>query len=345
MAKGMSVAGGRGVKSSVVQRTLYLMKELKSPVQRIWEVHGFDDSHARGRPLPTLPEYGNIPEVNRDADTVQQTWNNLQAEITSLQKQVEDAEKKMKDLESEKQLIKEMKKILKESKSTAKVHTRSLGEVKEATRDARLLRRFTPISAFKSDQDPHYFQHLSNTPPVAFEWEELTDTHSNRQPLPQPSPSSPPPQETKSSLTSTQIQAQINELYSNRRTLKAKITQLETKARKMCRLQPEVAYLQACSEFYLLRQQEETETRIAMEQARVFRRVMGLTVNQREFQKEKVTLQKWKVSAEREQNLIFDARAGGREKAPEEKENDQEAERFEEAEVISYNPERENEES
>jgi len=326
------------------------MKESKSPAQRIWEVHGFDDGHARGRPLPTLPEYGNIPEVNRDADTVQHTWDSLQAEIKSLQKQVEGTEQQMKDLESEKQLIQEMKKLLKDktlfppksSKSTSKSATRSPEQVKQTENNAKLLRPFTPISAFKRDEDPHFFEHLSNAPPVSFEWEELTDAPVNNQPR-QPSPQSSPQEGTHSPSTA-QLHTQISGLYSHRRTLKNKISQLESKARKMCRLQPEVAYLQACSEFYLLRQQEETETRIAMEQARVFRRVMGLTVNQREFQKEKVALQEWRVLAEREQTLIFDARAGGRERPPESRDEEGKEAEDEDEEGVDYNPDQESDE-
>jgi hypothetical protein len=80
----------------------------------------------------------------------------------------------------------------------------------------------------------------------------------------------------------------------------------------MCKLSPEVAYLQACSEFYLLRQQEEVEGRIAVEQARVFKRKMGPTVNEKELLKEDQTLKEWRATADRHQTMVFDARQGGR---------------------------------
>jgi Mitochondrial ribosomal protein S25 len=315
------------------------MKELKTPVRRIWEVHGFDDSYARGRPLPSLPEYGNIPEVNRDADAVEHTWNSIQAEITSLQKQVEDAEKEITALESEKQLISEMQQLLKDKpkpKRKSKSKNPWKGEpppegfeiLAKADLNTTSLHPFTPISVFKrKSQDPYYFRRFFNPPPVTFEWEELPETPA--EPL-LPSKTHP----------SVQLQEKLDVVYSHRRTLKAKIIKLESKARKMCRLQPEVAYLQACSEFYLGRQQEETETRIAMEQAKVFRRKMGPTVNEREFEKEHLELKEWKVMAEREQMLIYDARAGGREASPGEKE-EKEGEDYDETAAINYNPDQE----
>ena len=93
-----------------------------------------------------------------------------------------------------------------------------------------------------------------------------------------------------------------------RRDFTQRIVKLESRRRQLCRLTHEVAYLQACSEFYLLRQQEELETRIAIEQARCFRRKMGPTVNEMEMAKEQVTLNQWRASAERQQTLMIDAR-------------------------------------
>jgi len=314
------------------------MKELKTPLQRIREIHGFDDSHARGRPLPSLPEYGNIPEVNRDADAIQHTWNSLQAEITSLQKQVEDTEKEITALESEKHLISDMEQLLKPKYPKSQSRNPWKGEkppegfevLAEADLYTTSLRPFTPISVFKGkEQDPNYFRHFFNPPPVTFQWEQLPETPAE------------PPTAAPEIHPSIQLKEKLDILYSRRRTLKAKIMQLESKARKLCRLQPEVAYLQACSEFYLMRQQEETGTRIAMEQAKVFRRLMGPTVNEREFQKEHVALKDWKVAAEREQNLIYDARAGGREKAPGERAEKEGEEDDDETDAIEYNSDRE----
>lgn len=91
---------------------------------------------------------------------------------------------------------------------------------------------------------------------------------------------------------------------------------LEKRALKMCKLSPEEAYLQACSEFYILRQQEEVETRIAIEQARCFRRQLGPTVNEKELQKEQKILSQWKAKAERQQTLLIDARRGGQKNGP-----------------------------
>lgn len=92
------------------------------------------------------------------------------------------------------------------------------------------------------------------------------------------------------------------------KSLSDKVHRLQKQSRKMSRLAPEVAYLQACSEFYLLRQQEEVEARIALEQARCFGRELAPTVNETELVKEQKTLREWKTIANRQFTLIDQAR-------------------------------------
>jgi Mitochondrial ribosomal protein S25 len=88
-------------------------------------------------------------------------------------------------------------------------------------------------------------------------------------------------------------------MRDQKRALRIEIHRLQKKLRKMLRLSKEEAYLQACSEFYLLRQQEEVETRIAIEQARAFGRNLGASVNEIELRKEQKTLNEWHIKAKR----------------------------------------------
>jgi len=93
-------------------------------------------------------------------------------------------------------------------------------------------------------------------------------------------------------------------LKAERKSILKEAQSLEKEADKMQRLDDEVAYLQACSEFYILRQQEEVENRIAIEQATCFGREMGPTAHDKQFTKEKQTLFQWKQDAERLANLM-----------------------------------------
>lgn len=107
-------------------------------------------------------------------------------------------------------------------------------------------------------------------------------------------------------------QSQVKEFRDRIKFLGNQIHRLQRKTRKMLKLSPEVAYLQACSEFYLLRQQEEVETRVAVEQARVFKRQMGPSVNEKEIIKEQHTLQEWRATAHRHHTMMVDAKRGGK---------------------------------
>jgi hypothetical protein len=187
------------------------MQEVKPPTERYAEIHGFDESQARGRPCETLPEYGNIPEVNKEVDNILQTWNEITADLNNLLNH---------------------RQVLRDELKTLMAGKPDNGQVKE-----------------------------------------LRD----------------------------RVKFVGNQIHRSQR-----------KTRKMCKLSPEVAYLQACSEFYLLRQQEEVEGRIAVEQARVFKRKMGPTVNEKELLKEDQTLKEWRATADRHQTMVFDARQGGR---------------------------------
>lgn len=184
------------------------MQETKPPTRRYQEIHGFDESKARGRPCSSLPPFGNIPEPNRDVDNILRTWSNITGELEN---------------------------TLRER------------EFLRSRREEELSRR-------------------STTSPV------------------------------------------LTTLRDRIKSLSDKVHRLQKQSRKMSRLAPEVAYLQACSEFYLLRQQEEVEARIALEQARCFGREMAPTVNETELVKEQQTLREWKTIANRQFTLIDEAR-------------------------------------
>src|SRR5579859_196600 len=103
----------------------------------------------------------------------------------------------------------------------------------------------------------------------------------------------------------------VDSLLERRKEINVEINALKMKIQEMGRIKPEVAYLQACSEFYLLRQQEEVEAQISLEQARAFRRQMGPTVNEVELEREHRTLQDWRADAVRIFGLTWSKKRGG----------------------------------
>src|SRR5436853_3220740 len=179
---------------SVVRRTLYLMKETKAPTERYHEIHGFDESQARGRPQGKFPQFGNIQEVNEDVEKILKIWREITTEL-----------------------------------------------------DKNLHRR-------KARKD------------------EVAEIKENTTPL------------------TDQQKETLAILRQEIKHIDILIHRLQKKVRKMTRLSPQRAYLQACSEFYLLRQQEEVEQRIANEQARAFGLTMVPSVNEREIEKEQAVL-------------------------------------------------------
>jgi seryl-tRNA synthetase len=185
------------------------MRETKAPPQRYQEIHGFDESGARGRPCRELPPFGNIQEPNKDVDKILNTWE----QITS-------------DLEN-------------------------------TLQQRKLLRSQVNLVLSKKDET---------------------------------------------------LQATLPSLRERIKHLSDQIHRLQKKMRKMSHLSPGVAYLQACSEFYMLRQQEEVEARIALEQARCFGRIMGPTVNESQLEKEQRMLRYWRKDADRHHRLTFESR-------------------------------------
>ena len=194
---------------SVVQRTLYLMNETKTPLERYQEIHGFDESQARGRPQPRLPQFGNIEESNKDVENILQTWRQTTTQLEGFLQ-----------------------------------HRKALkAEVAEIT-------------------------------------------------------------QTSTSLTDEQT-TNLNTLRQEIKYISVLIHRLQKRVRKMSGLSPQVAYLQACSEFYLLRQQEEVEIRIATEQARAFKLEMRPSVNEHEFSREQSVLHEWKKEAKKTRDEIL----------------------------------------
>lgn len=238
---------------SVVQRALYLMNELKSPAERYQEIHGFDESQARGRPAPSLPKYGNIAETNPEAESMLQKWYEMGDQLVDLEHQ--------RDL-----LLGQMKSIQEESES----HTdlRETDEVREANKRASTPRteETKPEKQLSKSESESEFE------------------------LPQ------------------HKRKDLKRLESRKKNLETAIFKAQKRMRKACRISPDVAYLQACSEFYLLRQQEEVETRIAIEQAKCFGRQMGPTVNEKELEKEGKILKEWRAVAHRQYTLLFETK-------------------------------------
>ena len=123
-----------------------------------------------------------------------------------------------------------------------------------------------------------------------------------------------------------QYTSAISQRIQSIRTLIPKFQHIRRRQRRNFRISPQEAYLQACSEFYLLRQQEEMDVRMAIIQARAFGRKMGLTVNEKEIVREDRALQKWEGEAQRLKRLTVDAKAKKKnmevnEKAEEENDN------------------------
>jgi hypothetical protein len=185
------------------------MKETKTPPERYQEIHGFDESQARGRPQPQLPQFGNIQERNKDVENILQKWRQLTIEL---------------------------------------------------------------------DGYLHYRKALK------IEVSQITETTSS------------PTDEQKEKLAT---------LRQEIKSIDNLIHRSQKKIRKSTRLSLQRAYLLACSEFYLLRQQEEVEQRIANEQARAFGLTMLPSVNEREIQKEQSVLSEWRAQAQKIQALQF----------------------------------------
>jgi Mitochondrial ribosomal protein S25 len=192
------------------------MNEVKTPTQRYQEIHGFDESQARGRPQQRLPQYGNIQEVNKDVDKILQTWREITTELD-------------RSLQHRQALRDEVARLSEQSSSLTEESTATIAALRQQIKETGVL-----------------------------------------------------------------------------------IHRLQKKVQKMSKMTPQVAYLQACSEFYLLRQREEVEIRIATEQARMFKLEMAQSVNEREISKEQEVLQEWKYQAEREHAIQFAGRNKGR---------------------------------
>jgi hypothetical protein len=192
------------------------MSEEKTPPERYREIHGFDESQARGKSLRKLPKFGNIQEVNPDVDRILDTWKTMNSHLTALQ-------------------------------GTYQALSKEIAELVKRTGNV--------VADGSKQQDP-----------------------------------------------------QVVALRSDKNFVRIQIHRLQKKLRRMQRLSYQEAYLQACSEFYLLRQQEEVETRIAIEQAKCFKRELGPSVNDIELMKEQRVLKQWQAKAERYHQLHVESR-------------------------------------
>jgi hypothetical protein len=236
------------------------MKEIKSPAQRYEEIHGFDESQARGRPCTKLPKCGNIPEDCEDAvREMYQTWTQLTTQRQSLETLVTQLNGEIETLKLEGGVIQEVHMIISDENLAPLPHEN------------------LPISDSQLEQPRDVANFITPT------YFALRDNNIQS------------------------IDARVQQIN----LIDSRLSKLRKQAQKMSRISPQVAYLQACSEFYMLRQQEEVATRIAIEQARCFRRKLGLTVNQAEFEKEQRALNAWIPEASRRQTMFFDSRVKG----------------------------------
>jgi hypothetical protein len=256
-----------------VRRTLYLMNEAKSPVERYGEIYGFDESQARGRPMESIPKYGNIQEVNEEVDRIIQTWNHLTSELDQL-------------ILHRQQLSQELQSVGSDDVWRTQMIERIDSRLKGAKREVRILRWEVRRMIRLSDNEASWKEEESK-PASRIEMEE------NEPPYP---------------LCPNEAQVK-EELRSRIKLVRVQIHRIQKKLRRMTRLSMQEAYLQACSEFYLLRQQEEVDIRIAIEQARAFRREMGPTVNERELIKESNAIQEWRAQAEKHHVMAVEARS------------------------------------
>jgi hypothetical protein len=241
------------------------MREANSPVEQFQEIHGFDESQARGRPCETLPKYGNIPEINNEEE-IPSTYARVTRDMKKLEIFQIIIQNEIKSLLGNVRILKEFKHFLYLNKDAENI---SLTDSATRAKWEKALGQ-----CIKIQFDPIDRQEMNDHVKLALQ-ETMESIASYRERIP----------------------------FVNRQ-----IALLGKKAKAMRRLTPDVAYSLACSEFYMLRQQEEVETRIAVEQARCFKRKMGLSVNEAEMQKEQITLEEWKIQAERHQRLTMDAK-------------------------------------
>jgi hypothetical protein len=250
---------------SVVQRAMYLLKELKSPDERYQEIYGFDESHARGRPTENLEEHANIPENIKDYEATIQLDKRITTQVETLTK--------LHDLLQSNWSREGIYEFLRDGyDNPPAINIGVLRRKLETFPNREYIDSLTISSDILKDVD--------------LRWNETEPTRAEKLRRMEEWYSRIPPQ----SYFSQQI------------------AKLEKERRKLCRLTPEVAYLQACSEFYLLRQQEQLETRIAIEQARCFRKKFDPSVNEMEMAREQIALSQWAARAEKQQSLMVDAR-------------------------------------
>ena len=277
-----------------------MIKEIKSFVERYREIHGFDESKARGRPCETLPQYGNIPESNKE-EIEAQKYLRIEAELNQLLNNRQVLTHHLSRLKRYLESQKEWAQVIKKNKHFihgGKVIIKNSAINENPVTDKELASLEKPVTGEeaspkrKQEQLQETPNTLTTTSPKATKYppkiykngtriiNELTDQLTQN-------------------ITSTKIRISF---------ISRQIAHLQKQQRSMSRLTPEAAYLQACSEFYMLRQQEEVETRIAVEQARVFRRKLGFSVQQSEMRKEQIALHQWKSAAQKYQRLVFDAK-------------------------------------
>lgn len=281
-----------------------------SPAERYQQIHGFDESQARGRPCKELPTFGNIPEENKDVEEVLQAWREIE---TALKRLTFERESHRKEVDVIEQTMRFVKKILekcmvkyaerrghRKASITTLEQTQSPESLQQAPFDhinesqakrsiLEILEKIEPANAIEPDFDTLTVQSIVGIL-ERIQSKDLTDATSPNKFMTRLLA------DVKRDYRQPRTEAQKENLKKIKR-LNQQIHENRLEARKMSSLPKEVAYLQACSEFYMARQQEEVEIRIAIEQANCFGRKMGASVNEIELRKEQDVLKEWKADA------------------------------------------------
>jgi len=284
------------------------MKERLSPVQRWQQVRGFDPSRARGRPLTTLPPQGNIEEQIPDPDVSRHRQLDLYHQYHSTQIDMLNLE--ITDLERARDILigSPLRRrsppalrlaVQQKRKQVASKISWARGMLTIAWRKQRAV-------IIKTNGDLGWIESLEENLPHDLMLQNALVAGHWRQTLVQNLLVNI--KELKTTFWSQYFTPAIAARRTKIRRLIKKCQDLRRAQRGHFLISPQTAYLQACSEFYALRQQEEMDVRMAVIQANAFKRKIGPTTNEKESMREERVLMQWEREAQRLKKLVMDAR-------------------------------------
>ena len=284
------------------------MKERLSPVQRWQKVRGFDPSRARGRPLTTLTPEGNVEEAIVDPEVTHHRQFDLSHQYYSTQIDMLNLE--IADLECARDnliassLPRRSPSVLqqavhrKRQEAASKIQC-ARATLRRAWRKGRaiMIEKNGKLESIRSFEGISPQDLMVRNAAVAGRWRKsvLQNLFVNIK-------------ELKTAFYSQEFNPAITDRRTKIRRLIKKCQALRRAQRAHFLISPQSAYLQASSEFYALRQQEEMDLRMAVIQANAFKRKMGPTTNEKEAVKEGRVLTQWEREARRLKKLVMDAR-------------------------------------